>query len=105
MSSTDVIFPRIHHSQIDKISGTQNVTIVGMLREGGRLDLLENKFLQVRDNVPTDLIDRAVEFRGAISTGKVFVSNGHVDFGKDFDLDLYYQTIKVLNETENLFGI
>ena len=104
MTSAEIIYPRVHHSLLEKHE-KQDVTIVGYLKEGGRVELPEGKFIQLKDSVPEDLLNKAVEFRGQLLNKGSLKHVNYTDFGKDFDMDLYYLTLKTLADTQNLFGL
>ena len=104
MTSAETLYPRVHYNTLERHE-KQDVSIVGLLKEGGRVELPEGKFIQLKDPVSEDLVNRSVEFRGQLLNKASLKNVGHTDFGKDFDMDLYYLTLKTLAETQSLFGL
>ncbi len=96
-------YPRVHRNDISKHI-QKDVSIVGTLRSDFTLDLGENRKIHVRDLKEHSLIDSFVEVRGILIDENTIKTESASDFGKDFDIELYFSALKTWQEVEPLLA-
>jgi hypothetical protein len=96
-------YPRVHRNDIAKFI-QKDVSIVGTLRPDFTLDLGENRKIHIRDLKEHSLVDNFVEVRGILIDENTLRSESASDFGKEFDLELYFSALKTWQEVEPLLA-
>lgn len=90
-------FERVHHAELARHQ-KKEVTLVGTLLEGAQLQLSKDVKVIIKgleDNIP---FGQYLEVRGVLLDTNTISWKGHTDFGRELDLEVYYQAIKTYQD-------
>ena len=96
-------YARVHRDMQMK-NVARDVSVVGVMRDDGMLDAGDSRIVGLKDMNRTDISGNFVEVRGILldeKTMKVVSSN---DFGSDFDIEMYYNALKLCDEVDHLIS-